>query len=335
MNWYLGNIWYTLLLLILLPIGYLLWHYIRWKHRTQSVFADKKFHGKLFQHSQKYLRVFPILYIVAFSFLIFAMIDLVGGKQEIKVQQKMNNVLFLVDVSTSMNTQDVSPDRLSVAKNIIINTMQRMNNDRVGLVVFAGGATSVMPLTTDYIAAESFVAGLETSMMAHQGTDFLKGVEVALSKFKNISKGSGKIILLSDGEDNEGSEAEAIKLLKENNIQVTSVGIGTTQGAPIPEYIYGQLMGYKTDLLGETVISKKETKALKKIAQNTNGVYIDANDIDQSVEKILQSLERYKSETEGFVKSQSGVHYYQYFLAITLILFFIIYLTNPRQDFNI
>ncbi|MBT0562956.1 VWA domain-containing protein [Riemerella anatipestifer] len=335
MDWYLGNYWYALLMLLLPLLGYLLFRYLKWKERVRGYFADERFQSTLFEKTKWYPKFFLVMYFVAFLFLIFAMMDLMGGKEEIKVQQKMNNVMFLVDVSNSMNAQDVAPDRLSLAKNIVISSMQKMTNDRVGLAVFAGEAFSVMPLTTDYLAAESFVSGLETSVVSTQGTDFYKAMQVAVSKFKTVSKGSGKIVLISDGEDNEGNEAAAIKEAQSNGIQVITVGLGTEEGAPIPEYIFGQLMGYKSSLMGETVISKRQTQALINISEKTGGVYINGNQIDKAVNEILENLKKQSSTTESFVKSQTGVHYYQYFLAVALLLFFIIYLTNPKRDFNI
>ncbi|MDY3530221.1 VWA domain-containing protein [Riemerella anatipestifer] len=335
MDWYLGNYWYALLMLLLPLLGYLLFRYLKWKERVRSYFADERFRSVLFEKTKWYPKFFLVMYFFAFLFLIFAMMDLIGGKEEIKVQQKMNNVMFLVDVSSSMNAQDVAPDRLSLAKNIVISSMQKMTNDRVGLAVFAGEAFSVMPLTTDYLAAESFVSGLETSVVSTQGTDFYKAMQVAVSKFKVVSKGSGRIVLISDGEDNEGNEAAAIKEAQSNGIQVITVGLGTEEGAPIPEYIFGQLMGYKSSLMGETVISKRQTQALINISEKTGGVYIDGNQIDKAVNEILENLKKQSSTTESFVKSQTGVHYYQYFLAGSLLLFFIIYLTNPKRDFNI
>ncbi|WKS96073.1 vWA domain-containing protein [Riemerella columbina] len=336
MGWYLDNYWYLLLLLLLLPLGYGLFSYVRWKIRARRRFAEERFQEMLLSPLKpRYTQLFSVMYLLAVLFLILAMVDVLGGKEEVKVQQKMNNVVFLVDLSTSMNAQDVGNDRLSVAKNIVISTMQRMKNDRVGLVVFAGDAQSVMPLTTDYTAAEGFVAGLETSVMLHQGTDFQKGVQVAVEKFKNLAPSSGKIVLISDGEDHEGNEGSAIKEAEKKGVQIISVGVGTAQGAPIPEYVYGQLMGYKMDLMGETVISKRETQALLQLSNSTGGIYIDGNEPEKAVDQIIKALNQNAKGSTTLVQSQTAVHYYQYFLMVAFVLFFIIYLTNPKRDFNI
>ncbi|MGZ5196835.1 MAG: vWA domain-containing protein, partial [Kaistella sp.] len=221
------------------------------------------------------------------------------------------------------------------AKNIIINTMFKMKNDKVGIVVFAGEASSIMPLTTDFTAAETYVGGVETSVVKIQVTDFLNGIGTTADKFKNIAKGSRKVVLISDGEDNEGNEKAAIKLARNEGIHVVSVGIGTEEGAPIPEYVFGQLMGYKTDLSGQTVISKRQINALKNIAEETGGSYIDGNSLDNATSQIIDALAKTSSSSETIVKSQNAIHYYQYFLGISIFFFLLIFLLNPKREFNI
>ena len=268
--------------------------------------------------------------------MIFSIIDLLGGKQEIKVQQRTNNVIFVLDVSNSMNAQDVEPSRLEEAKNIIVNSLKKMSNDRVGIVVFAGDAYSVMPLTTDYSAAETYLAGIETSVMQNQGTDFLKAIQITAQKFKSVSKGSRNVVLISDGEDNEGHQEQAIKFANEEGIKITTVGVGTEEGSPIPEYYFGQLMGYKSDMYGETVVSKLQTKALSEMASSTGGTYINGNNLDNAISKVTQDISSSKGNSSTTViDSQTAVHYYQYFLGVSILCFFLIYLLNPKRDFNL
>ncbi|MBV2165856.1 MAG: VWA domain-containing protein [Kaistella sp.] len=335
MNWYLGNNWYLLLLLLLPLLGFIVARYVKWKNQRKTAFAEARFQNELFEKETAFSRFLPALYLVASLFLILSIVDLLSGSEEVKTKQKMNNVIFLLDVSNSMNAQDVEQNRLTQAKNIIINTMFKMKNDKVGIVVFAGEATSIMPLTTDFTAAETYVGGVETSVVKIQGTDFLNGMKTTADKFKNVAKGSRKVVLLSDGEDNEGNERAAIKLADKEGIQVVSVGIGTEEGAPIPEYVFGQLMGYKTDLTGQTVISKRQTNALKNIAEETGGTYVDGNSLDDATSQIIDALAKTSSSSETLVKSQNAIHYYQYFLGISLFLFLLIFLLNPKREFNI
>ena len=234
-----------------------------------------------------------------------------------------------------MNAQDVAPNRLDEAKNIIINTMSKMKNDKIGIVVFAGEASSIMPLTTDYQAAETYLGGVETSILKIQGTDYLKAMRTVVEKFKNIPKGARQVVLLSDGEDNEGNEKPATKLAAKEGISVISVGIGSEEGAPIPEYVFGQLMGYKTDINGQTVISKRENLALKNIASQTKGAYVDGNILENATTQIIDGLRKSAASSETMVKSNNAIHYYQYFLGLSIFFFLLIFLLNPKRDFNI
>lgn len=335
MNWTLGNNWYLLLLLLLPLLGIIMVRYLKWKNQRKNTFAEERFQAELFEKKSGFSKVLPVLYLLATLFLILSIVDILSGSEEVKSKQKMNNVIFLLDVSNSMNAQDVAPNRLDEAKNIIINTMNKMKNDKVGIVVFAGEATSIMPLTTDFSAVEIYLGGVETNIVKTQGTDFLKGMQTTADKFKNIPKGARKVILLSDGEDNEGNEKSAIKLAKKEGISVTTVGIGSEEGAPIPEYVFGQLMGYKTDLQGQTVISKRENMALKNIASETEGTYVDGNNLDDATNQIIDALRKSATSSESIVKSNNAIHYYQYFLGVSIFLFLLIFLLNPKRDFNI
>ena len=335
MNWYLGNYWYLLLLLLLPLLGIVLFNYVKWKNRKKNVFAEARFQNELFEKKSGFSKILPLLYLIATLFLILSIVDLLSGSEEVKSKQKMNNVIFLLDVSNSMNAQDVEPNRLDEAKNIMVQTMNKMRNDKVGIVVFAGEAASIMPLTTDFTAAETYIGGIETNVMKIQGTDFLNGMRTVADKFKNVAKGSRKVVLLSDGEDNEGNEKAAIKLANKEGISVISVGIGSEEGAPIPEYVFGQLMGYKTDVSGQTVISKRQIRALQNIANETGGTYVDGNNLDNATSQIIDGLSKTSTSSESIVKSNNAIHYYQYFLAVSIFFFLIIFLFNPKREFNI
>lgn len=335
MNWTLGNYWYLLLLLLLPLLGIIMVAYLKWKNTKKDAFAEARFQPELFEKKSAFSKILPLLYLLGTLFLIIAIVDVLSGSEEVKTKQKMNNVIFLLDVSNSMNAQDVEPNRLDEAKNIIVNTMSKMRNDKVGIVVFAGEATSIMPLTTDFTAVETYIGGVETSIVKLQGTDFLTGMKTVAFKFKDIAKGSRKVVILSDGEDNESNEKSAIKLANKEGISAITVGIGSEEGAPIPEYVFGQLMGYKTDMNGQTVISKRQVNALKNIAAQTGGTYVDGNNLESASSQIIDGLARTSTSSESIVKSQNAIHYYQYFLGVSIFFFLLIFVLNPKKDFNI
>ena len=330
-----GDYRYLLWLLLLPVVLLLLFRFRNWMERARQNFADSRFHERLFESASVFRKYFPVLYIPAVAFLLLAVLDLRGGSEEVETRQNMNNVMFVLDVSNSMNAEDVLPNRLVLARNIMIRTMEKMTNDRVGIVVFAGEATSIMPLTTDYTAAETYIGGIETNMMKIQGTDFLKAMQETARKFKNVPKGSRKVVLISDGEDNEGNEEKAVRLAKSEGITIVSVGVGTEQGAPVPEYIFGQLMGYKTDRTGQTVLSQRQTRALEKMASGSGGAFIDGNNLEESSGQIIDALSKSGAGSGTMVRSQNSVLFYQYFLAVSILLFLLIYLLNPKRDFNI
>ncbi|MFY1047637.1 VWA domain-containing protein [Chryseobacterium sp. GP-SGM7] len=335
MNWYLGNNWYLLLLLLLPLLSFFLIRFLRWRKKKRELFADSKFHEVLFEKNSGFLRIFPVLYFTATLFLIFSIIDLLNGSEKIETDQKMNNVIFMMDVSNSMNAEDISPDRLTQAKNLIINTIHELKNDKIGIVIFAGEAVSIMPLTTDYGSVETYISDLQTKDITIQGTDFLQAMEVAVTKFKNVNKGSRKVVLISDGEDNEGNDNPAIRLANREGIAITSVGVGSDEGAPIPIYDLGQLVGYHFDQNGETVVSKRQTEALKKMAESTGGNYIDGNNMNDAPKRIAEDINKKVSDTHTIVNSQNANHYYQYFLGVSLFFFLMIFLFNPKRDFNV
>lgn len=335
MDWYIDNYWLLLLLLILPVLAILLIRFVKWQNSRKNIFAEQRFQQELFEKKSRFSRFLPTMYLIASLFLILAIVDLLNGTEEVKTNQRLNNVIFVLDVSNSMNAEDVAPNRLEQAKNLVLNTMSQMKSDRVGLVVFAGEAASIMPLTTDYTAVDTYVGGIDTGMMKIQGTDFLKAMQETVKKFKNIPKGSRKVVLISDGEDNEGNEQEAASLAKKEGITIVSAGIGTEEGAPVPEYVFGQLMGYKIDRDMKTVVSRRQVEALKKMASGTGGEYVDGNNLDEASSQIVSELAKTGSSASLYVKSQNAVHYYQYFLAVSLFLFVLIYLLNPKRDFNI
>lgn len=334
MNISLGQPLYLLLLLFVPLLGVLLVAFLRWRRESREAFAEPRFRDELFAKNGGISRVLPLFYLLAVTFLVFAIVDVLGASEKIKSEQKMNNVFFLLDVSSSMNAEDIEPSRLSRAKNILINTLEGLENDRVGIIVFAAEGRSILPLTTDFTAVQSYVQGIETTILQSQGTDFLKPIEEAVKKFKSVPKGSRQVVLISDGEDNEERQKAALALAKKEGIRILSVGIGTAEGAPVPEYLYGQLLGYKMGLDGQPVVTKREENALIALAEGTKGSYVNGNSLENATREILHELKNASSDSNLYVDSQNAVHYYQYFLAISVFFWLFILLFNPKKGFH-
>lgn len=329
-----GQIEYLLLLLLLPVLGFLFYYFRQWRQKKRELFADERFRKWLFGADRPLSKFIPIALLLSLFFIILALANPRAGKEKVKTLQKTSNVIFLVDVSNSMNAEDVEPSRMEQAKNILKNVIPQLGSDKVGIVIFAGDAVSIMPLTTDVSAADTYLSAIQTNMMKVQGTDYLRGMEMVVTKFKNVPKGARQLFILSDGEDNEGNDEAARKLANEEDIQVNTVGIGTEDGAPVPVYLLGQLMEYKSDETGQTVISKRQTLALKNLADQTGGQYIDGNRLDEAVEKIKNQIQSFAGGSTSVVSTENSILYYQYPLAAAVVILLFILLINKSRDFD-
>ncbi|MDL1914235.1 MAG: VWA domain-containing protein [Bergeyella sp.] len=335
MRYTFGNVFYLFLFLFVVALGVILFRFFFWRRKARLDFAQEKFQGEVLPEVSFFSRISPVLYFLGWFFLILSMVDVLKGEGVIPVRQKVQNIYFLLDVSNSMNAQDISPSRLEGAKALIKKILPDLRNDRLGLAVFAGEAFSIMPLTTDFSAVENYVEAIETSVVRVQGTDFLKAIEVVAKKLKNVPKEARTVVIISDGEENERNENKAVDLAKKEGITLITVGIGTEAGAPIPEYMYGQLMGYKLDMDGEVVQTRRASQTLKNMANSTGGVFIDGNDIHLAKNELVKWLRNKKTNTRVIIESRESGHYFQYFLVLSFFLFFSLCLFNPKKDFNL
>ena len=338
MNWEFGNYRYFGLLLVLLMAAYLLWDFSKWRKKKWDFFAESRFQKHVFGEKSRFSGVLVLCYVMSFLLLILSFVDIVKNeKTEMSVEKASSDVIFLVDVSNSMNSNDIEPSRLEQAKLILNKTLNQLGEERVGIVVFAGEARTMMPLTTDYSSVDIYLENLSSDLIKRQGTDFLLAMEETEKKLKKGTSGLKKVVLISDGEDNEGNHDAAVNLAQKNNIAVTSVGIGTEEGGTIPELQFDIYQDYKKDEDGNTVITKRETQALKTISEKTGGVYIDGNSIEKAANEIIKDIK--SSQKDGGKASKISIlnkeHYYQWFLTGALVLLLLIYFLNPRRDLNI
>lgn len=338
MNWEFGNYRYFGLLLVLLMAAYLLWDFSKWRKKKRDFFAESRFQKHIFGEKSRFSGVLVLCYVMSFLLLILSFVDIVKNeKTEMSVEKASSDVIFLVDVSNSMNSNDIEPSRLEQAKLILNKTLNQLGEERVGIVVFAGEARTMMPLTTDYSSVDIYLENLSSDLIKRQGTDFLLAMEETEKKLKKGASGLKKVVLISDGEDNEGNHNAAVNLAQKNNIAVTSVGIGTEEGGTIPELQFDIYQDYKKDEDGNTVITKRETQALKTISEKTGGVYIDGNSVERAANEIIKDIK--SNQKEGGRVSKISIlneeHYYQWFLAGALVLLLLIYFLNPKRDLNI
>ena len=265
--------------------------------------------------------------LISLSFLILSLASPRFGVALEKGERKGRDIFFLIDVSNSMSASDIKPSRLEATKQIIYNLLKKMNGDRVGIAVFAGRCQIICPLTDDYDAVSMFVDSIDTDMISMQGTDLGVAVEKVVKEgFPKEDKGFRTIIVFSDGEDFGDSVDKGIKVARENSVLIFSVGIGSKDGAPIPEKdINGNVIGFKKDREGKVVITKMNPETLIKVAKETDGeaFIVRSNlDIDPLV-KNINKLQKKKFAEKGFVRLKDR-YYYPLSVSVLFLIAFLV-----------
>ncbi|WP_288763684.1 VWA domain-containing protein [uncultured Weeksella sp.] len=332
MQW--GDIQQAWWFLALIVLVYLSINVYRWRKKVKASFADSHLQRLIFPgHSPAKFGLKLLLSCLGLFLLILALMEPLGGVEEREVSREGIDIVYLLDVSTSMDAQDVAPSRLMKASRIISQSLNSLGGDRAALVIFAADGYTISPLTNDYAAIDSYLGSLSTNLISNQGTDFSAAFREAVSVLKGAPNTSKLVVLLSDGEDHESDENQSIKLANDNQIHVVSIGIGTDKGAPIPvQSMYGD--EYKTDQYGRTVITKLEEKNLDKIAKQTNGMYLSNGTINE----VTHQINEYKKRLDKTQISQSFTHdmkhLFQWFLGFAILLLFIELLTSDYKKFN-
>lgn len=268
-----------------------------------------------------------ILFVTALTLIILGIARPQFGSKLKEVSKEGIEIMFAVDVSNSMLAQDFEPNRLERTKFAINRLLESINEDKVGLIVFAGDAYVQLPITSDYIAARNFTRQISPNMVSKQGTAIGAAINLAVSSFSSESEGSRVIILISDGENHEDDAIGAAHMAAERGIKIFTIGIGTTEGVPIS--INGDFI---KDKEGNMVVTKLDEKTLEQIALVTDGAYIRASNKSLGLNEIIDRI----NETE---KTEFSMHtfdefneQYQYLLAAGIILLIINMLMLSRKN---
>jgi Ca-activated chloride channel family protein len=210
--------------------------------------------------------------------------------------------IIAMDISNSMLAEDIVPSRLDRSKMMVENLVDHFTNDKIGLIVFAGDAFVQLPITSDYVSAKMFLSSIDPSMMATQGTDIARAIDMATHSFTQ-EEGIGKaIIVITDGEDHEGGALEAAKAAKDAGMRVYVLGVGSTQGAPIPIPGTGD---YMKDNTGNTVMSALNEDMCRQVAQAGGGAYIHVENNSAAQDQLDNELNKLaKKETTSTVYSE-------------------------------
>ncbi len=275
---------------------------------------------------------------VKFYLLLLALIALIvtvaspqfGTKLE-TVKRKGIELVIALDVSNSMNATDIEPSRLARAKLAIERLTDRLVNDRIGLIVFAGQAYNQLPITTDYPSARMFLSSITTEMVPTQGTAIGAAIRLATNSFSQQEDINRAIVVITDGEDHEENAIEAASAAAAKGIRVYTVGMGSPEGAPIP-VSPGNRTVFMKDREGNVVISKMNSELLQQIATAGNGDYIAANNIRRGINELIDQLsELKKSEIESKIYTDFEDQF-QYLALLALILILIEFIILDRKN---
>lgn len=255
----------------------------------------------------------------------------VGTRLE-EVKREGIDLFVALDVSLSMKSEDIKPNRLEKAKRDISALLHRLSGDRVGLIVFAGDAFVQFPLTSDYSAADLFLSAVDVDAVPVPGTVIGSAIELALKSFEHDLPTKKAIVVVTDGENTEGDLMAAVEDAKKANVRVYTIGMGTPDGAPIPIYnAQGQQVDYKRDESGNIVLTKLDEPELQQIAAATGGTYHRGTSAGNEVEDVYKQLESI-GKTEFGAREVSGYESrYQYPLALAVVLLLLEVLLSERR----
>jgi Ca-activated chloride channel homolog len=308
-------------LLLLVPVFIVLFGWMMiWRRKAMQRFGSHPVIDQLLPDVApgKMILKFVLLMLV-WGLLVFVLAGPQTGSKLEKVHRKGIDLMIALDVSNSMLAEDIKPTRLDRAKQSINRLIDRLEGDRIGIVVFAGKAYTQLPITTDYAAAKLFVSTINPGMIPTQGTAIADAIELAIQSFGD-SENNKALVIISDGEDHQGNVLEQSELAASKGIIIYTIGMGLPEGAPIPEYRNGRRIGFKEDREGNTVVSKLDETLLQRIATIGNGMYVRATNSTTGLNKIFNDInEIQKSEIES-KQFADYENQFQYFLAIALIL---------------
>lgn len=317
---------YTTLLLALPVFALFFWIARRRFLNRLNRLADSEMAGWISRRvSDRKAIVKTVLVFAAMGFMIFALTRPQMGGQSTLVKREGIDLLFVLDVSKSMEVKDIRPSRLKRAKLELQSLMEQLSGDRVGIISFAGAAFVQSPLTSDYSAAKMFLKALSPNDMPVKGTSVGDALKLAHKLFTETTEtaGSRLVVLLTDGEDHGENLDEAINLLKDEKIPVFAVGIGSASGEPIPQFDdQGNMSGYLKDRNGKTVMSRLNEKALREIAQKTSGKYVNlqAGGSLDDLKDYVGTMQKQQFESSLYTQYEEKFYYLLWPAFVLLLL---------------
>jgi Ca-activated chloride channel family protein len=323
------NLW----LLVIVPIAVLLWIISRYRASMALMrFGDKELVEELMPGKSRARSVVKfILLITAYIMLVIAVARPQYGSKLEEVKKKGVEVIIALDVSNSMLAEDIKPNRLDRSKQAIANLVDQLDNDKIGLIVFAGDAYTQIPVTVDYVSAKMFLSTVNTNIVPKQGTAIGAAIDLGIRSFSPSNSESRAIVIITDGENHEDDPLAAADEAIKSGIVIYTIGIGSPEGSPIP-ISTGTRTEFLKDHEGNTVITKLDERVLQELASKTGGKYVRASTSVLGLSEIYSDIGRMKKmEMEGKIFTEYNDQF-QYFAGLAGLILLIELLIMERKN---
>ncbi len=320
--------------LVLLPLGSLFFKKLLKINKIAEGIQPKLQHYFLLPISnfQTFVRFF--FFRNAIVFLIIALAIPVYGNKKVQGSADTSELVVAIDVSNSMNTRDIDQNmsRLEISKRALIQLVNNLHGERLGIVVFAGGSYVQLPLTNDYYAAKMFINEIQTNMISNQGTNIAQALSTSVGMFSKLNATKG-IILVTDGENHEENPNEVLIRIIKNKIQLCVLGLGTESGGLVPNHPTRPELGYKTDEYGQSIVSKVNGEFIHEIASKAKGYSMVSSSPFPDLTELLTQINRMKrTKVDGL---EFNVKETKYQLPLFLaLLFYILYIIGASIRFD-
>lgn len=296
-------------------------------------FGDIAVTRRLFKNvsrSKPYLKF--VLLMLSFCSLVFAVAGPQLGTKLQEVKREGIDVVIALDVSNSMNAEDIRPSRLERSKQAIYQMIDQLQGDRIGLIVFAGQAYVQLPITTDYGAAKLFLSTIKTDMVPTQGTAIGAAIRKSLDAIGDSARHNSAIIVITDGENHEDDALEAAEEATKKGIIVHTIGMGSAEGSPIPVYRGQTRTGFLQDRSGSTVITRLDDAMLQQIADAGKGKYIRASNSDDGIALIMKEVHAMEKKEFASKLFTDYEDQFQYFLGLALFFLLLEFFISERRS---
>ncbi|MES2140438.1 MAG: VWA domain-containing protein [Bacteroidota bacterium] len=325
---------YFLYALSLVPVFIIIyWLVNRWRKKALAAYGDVSIVKQLIPDVSVSKRIWKfILFTLAFVMVIVGIVNPQVGTKLEEVKRKGADLMICLDVSNSMKAEDLQPNRLEKAKQAISRLINKLEGDRIGIIVFGGEAYVQLPITTDYSAAKLFLESINTDMIPTQGTAIGTAIDLAIESFGKDEGKNKAIVIITDGENHEDDAIKTAELAAEKGIAIHTIGMGSAEGAPIPVYKNNVRESFRKDKDGNTVVTKLNEPALQEIAAAGNGIYVRASNSDAGLNSVLDEvskLEKKQFESKMYSDYEDR---FQWFVAAALVLLLIeLFLTERKS----